>query len=81
MVYKSATFFYYGLRERFQIMWRESFFMKDKTKEEVYAERQKNYKQEKEVIFREAREEALAKQVIDEEVKTKGKRVYTFRKG
>lgn len=55
--------------------------MKDKTKEEVYAERQKNYKQEKEVIFREAREEALAKQVIDEEVKTKGKRVYTFRKG
>ncbi len=55
--------------------------MKDKTKEEVYAERQEKYKVEKEEIFREAREEALAKHVIDENQKPKGKRVYTFRKG
>lgn len=55
--------------------------MKDKTKEEVYAERQEKYKTEKEEIFREAREEALAKHVIGDEKKPKGKRVYTFRKG
>lgn len=34
--------------------------MKNKSKEEVYAERQDDYKQEKVEIFREAREEAAA---------------------
>ncbi|MHC5269432.1 hypothetical protein ACYSNO_09650 [Enterococcus sp. LJL98] len=41
--------------------------MKNKTKEEVYAERQDDYKQEKVAIFREAREEAAAKEEAKKE--------------
>lgn len=43
--------------------------MKNKSKEEVFAERQDDYKQEKVEIFREAREEAAATAKEKEEKK------------
>lgn len=54
--------------------------MSDKSKEKVFAERQDEYKQEKEEIFREAREVAKEQNLIDEKPKYKGKRVFSFRK-
>ena len=41
--------------------------MPNKSKEEVYAERQDDYKQEKEAIFREAREAVAANEEEKEE--------------
>ena len=54
--------------------------MSEKSKEKIFAERQDDYKQEKEEIFREAREVAKEKNLIDEKPKYTGKRVYTFRR-
>ncbi|GGI65688.1 MULTISPECIES: hypothetical protein [Enterococcus] len=54
--------------------------MSDKSKEKVFAERQDEYKQEKEEIFREAREVAKEQNLIDEKPKYAGKRVFSFRK-
>lgn len=41
--------------------------MTDKSKEEVYAERQQSYKSEKEKIFKEAQKEAVENKVIESE--------------
>ena len=54
--------------------------MSDKSKEKVFAERQDEYKQEKEEIFREAREVAKEQNIIDEKPKYTGKRVFSFRR-
>jgi len=44
----------------------EGNVMPNKSKEEVYAERQDDYKQEKEAIFREAREAVAANEEKEE---------------
>lgn len=54
--------------------------MSEKSKEKIFAKRQDEYKQEKEEIFREAREVAKENNLIDEKPKYTGKRVFTFRK-
>lgn len=54
--------------------------MSEKSKEKIFAERQDDYKQEKEEIFREAREVAKEQNLIDEKPKYTGKRVFTFRR-
>ena len=54
--------------------------MSEKSKEKIFAERQDDYKQEKEEIFREAREVAKEQNLIDEKPKYTGKRVFSFRR-
>ena len=54
--------------------------MSEKSKEKIFAERQDDYKQEKEEIFREAREVAKEQNIIDEKPKYTGKRVFSFRR-
>ena len=47
-------------------LWEECLIEENKSKEEVYAERQDDYKQEKEAIFREAREAVAANEEKEE---------------
>ena len=63
-VYKVTLFLYKALSKNDMLL--EGNVMPNKSKEEVYAERQDDYKQEKEAIFREAREAVAANEEKEE---------------
>lgn len=78
-VYKTINISYDKVK-RLHKLFEGEMIMTNRTKEEVFAGRQADYKQEKEEIFREAREVAKENHLVDDKVQYKGKRVYKFRR-